>query len=94
LKFRLANIQYTECQIQKPQISFRVTFQTRHLVSEVVGIFEFLDSKMHRVVTALFYENGHATEDGTATGQNGCLRKRNERQPGMAEAYAKDNQEQ
>jgi hypothetical protein len=63
-------------------------------VSDVVGIFELLDSRVHPVVTAPVYENGHATEDGTAIGQNGCLGKRNERQPGMPEAYAKANQEQ
>jgi hypothetical protein len=40
-----------------------------------------------------FYENGHATDDATATGQNGCLGKRYERQPGKAEADRKADRE-
>jgi hypothetical protein len=30
------------------------------------------DLRSYHVVTAPFYKNGHATDDATAAGQNGC----------------------
>jgi hypothetical protein len=38
-----------------------------------------LEIRSYRVVTGPFYENGHVTDDAVATGQNGCLGKRNEK---------------
>jgi hypothetical protein len=38
---------------------------------EVVGLLELLDLRVHHIVTAPFYKNGDATNDGTPAGKNG-----------------------
>jgi hypothetical protein len=57
-------------------------------VSEVVGLYELLDLRVHRVFTAKLYENGDTTDDGTSTAQNGRQPRNNEDQRGVGVSVA------